>query len=395
MVATAANHEGLTSSATSVPTAQVTEPSVDLTTAKDTIDAAHGYSHVQINGMATTLSSGDIINPGGTGNVLALTGGGTFSLAKPKTLTNIQVVKAVEGAGLPTITLRKGVNVTLILATGAGSSGAKVTGAADSSTIILGDGTDTVTLGSPTETVFGGAGADTFNVTGATIGATIDGGSGPSRLNVNGGGPATMGGNITGIETVFLVKPTNFTANDLDLTITGSTGADTITAGGGTETIIGHGGADLLIGGAGADTFKDTTTNLAKVTIQGFDATDTIDLTNLKPSAKTATTVGWSAATEMLTVTQGTKVTSIHLTGDFSPEGFSTGSDGANGTAIKYVPPPTAPAPAGLSDHAVLSAPVSRLSHWMAAMGATPVAGRSTLASRVMEPHWMLATPTP
>jgi hypothetical protein len=133
-----------------------------------------------------------------------------------------------------------------------------------------------------------------------------------------------------------LSAATDFTANGLNLTITGSKGADTIQAGGGTQTIIGNGGGDTLIAGTGADTFKDTTTNFALDTISNFGAADTIDITNFKPSATKPTTASW--ANGILTVSQGTKTETIALTGNFTGT-FAAASDGAAGTDITYTPP--------------------------------------------------------
>ncbi len=318
----------------------VTQPltPATLTTGVDKVTAPG----VLIAATAGALSTGDIITPGGTGNVIQLNGGGVFNLAKPKTLTNVAEIDATEGAGtaLPTITLRKGVNVTLNLATGTGvGSGAKIVGALDSSIINLGGGTNVVTLGSATETVHGGAGKDTFNVTALTIGATIDGGTGASTLNVTGGGTVVMGSSITNVKAITLATATNFTANGLNLTVSGSTGIDTIRAGSGVQTITGRGGADTLISGAGPDTFKDTRANLGLATIQGFKAADTIDVTNLKPSKTVPTKATWAAG--VLTVKEGATTVLIKLPGDFTGT-FSTASDGAAGTAITYAPHPAA-----------------------------------------------------
>ncbi len=79
-----------------------------------------------------------------------------------------------------------------------------IIGAANADVINLASGNDIVTLGSTQETAHGGSGNDTFNVTAATIGATIDGGTGQSALDVTGGGTVTMGANITRIATVLL-----------------------------------------------------------------------------------------------------------------------------------------------------------------------------------------------
>jgi Ca2+-binding RTX toxin-like protein len=340
---------------------------VSLTTGKDTVTAPN----VLITAATKTLSSGDIIDPASGQNVLKLVGGGTFDLATPKTLADVQTLDAQEGAGgaLETVTLRNGLNLAVDVASGGGAgSGIKIIGAKDSSIITLGNGTDTVTLGSASETVYGGGGADTFDVTASTIGATIDGGSGASTLIVNGGGVASMGANITDVKAVTLKAATDFTANGLNLAITGSKAADTIQAGAGAQTITGGGGADTLIAGTGADIFKDTAANLALDTIEDFAAGDTIDITNFKPSTKTATTATW--ANGVLTVKQGTKTETIHLAGSFAGT-FTAGGDGAAGTDITYSATP---------GNATPEARLSVLAQAMAGFGGSNSASGAPLA---------------
>ena len=138
--------------------------------------------------------------------------------------------------------------------------------------INLGAGNDTVTLGA-NETVNGGTGTDIYNVTKSTIGnTTIKGGSGSNTLVVNGGGNATMGTKITGINAVQLATTTNFTANTTaGLQISGSsTGGDTITLGAPTQSVV-AGGAN--------ETIKATAAN-ASAAISGLGANSTLQITN-------------------------------------------------------------------------------------------------------------------
>ncbi len=166
---------------------------------------------------AATLLPADSITGGtGTGvsNTLQLSGGGAFNLAALTKLTNIQVIAAQEGQGstAQTVTLRNNLNATVNVASATGG-GITIIGATNTDVINLGAGNDTVTLGT-NETVNGGAGTDVYNVTKTTIGnITIKGGSGSNTLVVTGGGNATMGTKITGINAVQLATTTNFTAN--------------------------------------------------------------------------------------------------------------------------------------------------------------------------------------
>jgi Ca2+-binding RTX toxin-like protein len=297
-----------------------------LTTGVDHVTG--GAANDVVQGTALTLTKGDVIDGGGGTNTLALQGGGTFKLTGPKTLANMQLVTATEGAGAdePVILLRPLQNITLNVASGTeAGGGVKITGANDASVINLGGGVDTVTLGSATETVHGGGGPDTFAVTSATIGATIDGGTGASVLVLTDSGPAVMGANITNVHKVTLKLASTFTANATpQLTVTGSAGNDTITAGGASQTLTGGAGADTLIGAAGGgDTFADKTANLNGDTIQGFAAPgDAIDITDMKAKGAILTYSGG-----VLKVVNGALSASINLTGTFTQSDFALGKD--------------------------------------------------------------------
>jgi hypothetical protein len=274
-------------------------------------------------------------------NTLALVGGGTFNLAAPLKLSTFQVVTAAETVGGTTVDLRRGLNVALNVADGGPGASITVVGNADTSVINLGNGNDTVTLGSATELVNGGSGSNTFNVTAATIKATINGGSsGGNALVVSGGGKAVMDSSITGISTVQVVGttlPTTLVLNGLSgLTAMGSSGADTIMAGGASQTITGNGGADILIGSAaGIDTFLDTSANLNGATINNLLASDAIDVTDLSfASAVVHATAG--TKTTALNFTDGAHIGTITLGGSLTA-GFTLSSDGHTGTLIRYV----------------------------------------------------------
>ena len=75
--------------------AAIQSSTFDLTKGVDTITGEAGKD--TIIAASTTLSSGDKIDGGGGSNTLALEGPGTFNLALPTTLTNIQTITATEG----------------------------------------------------------------------------------------------------------------------------------------------------------------------------------------------------------------------------------------------------------------------------------------------------------
>ena len=282
-----------------------------LTTGRDTV--AGGVGNNTIIAKTNTLTTGDNIN-GGTGtNTLQLVGGGSFNLAAPTTLTNIAFITAQEGASgttAQTVTLRAGLNATVNVASDP-AGGITIFGATNGDVINLGAGNDTITLGSG-ETVNGGAGTDVYNVTNTTIAnVTINSGTGSNTLVVNGGGNATMGSKITGINAVQLATTTNFTSNTTaGLKISGSsTGGDTITLGAPTQSVI---------AGGPNETITATAAN-AEASISGLGANSTLDITAGGTTALSATTdvstVKLSTAS-MLTLNQMQFITAIGSSGN-------------------------------------------------------------------------------
>ena len=235
------------------------------------------------------LRTGQQIDGGSGVNTLALQGGGSFNLAAPSVLNNIQVVTATEGqsAGQPTIYLRNGTNLTLNLAptpTSPQSAAAVIYGANNNDVINLGSGKDTIYLGGTGEIVNGGSGNDTFYVTGATVGATIAAGSSTNVLDVQGGGSVVMGTNITGIDTVSLQSagnPYTFTANTTQgLVINAGADAATVTVGSASQTVNGSGGSLHVLAtaaNAGAAVKGGTGSKLLEVITGGTVALNSAD----------------------------------------------------------------------------------------------------------------------
>ena len=295
-----------------MPTANLS--TVTLPTTPVTITT--GPVSTTIVATAATLLPTDKITGGtGTGvtNTLQLSGGGAFDLAALAKLTNIKVIAAQEGQGTTaqTVTLKAGLNATVNVASAAGG-GITIIGANNTDVINLGAGNDTVTLGA-NETVNGGAGTDVYNVTKTTIGnTTIKGGTGSNTLVVTGGGNATMGTKITGINAVQLATTTNFTANTTaGLQISGSsTGGDTITLGAPTQSVI-AGGAN--------ETIKATAAN-AGASISGLGANSTLDIT-------TGGTIALNATTDVNTVKLSAASTLTLNTMQFITADGSSGDD--------------------------------------------------------------------
>jgi hypothetical protein len=318
-----------------------------LTTGKDTVTG--GAANNTIVAKTNTLSAGDTINGGTATNTLQLSGGGTFNLAAPTTLSNIATIAAQEGAGATaqTVMLRAGLNATVNVASdtaGDASPGITITGAANSAVINLGSGNDTVTLGAG-ETVNSGGGNNTFKVASVSLGSvTINGGTtGSNTLSITGGGTAIMGTGITGISTVQLASATIFSANaTAGLRIVGSAGADKITAGGANQVLTGGGGTNTLTGSsAGGDIFRDTAANLNGDTIANLLASDTIDITDLTPGAAVISKITVGTTSTVVTLTSGTTTTKITLSGSYQGN-FALAPDSAGvGTNLTYVPSTT------------------------------------------------------
>ncbi len=315
-----------------------------LTTKIDKV--AGGAGDDLIVAAANTLSKSDVIDGGAGANTLQLSGGGVFNLALPTTLTNVQTLNVQEGAGagLETVTLRKGLNLTVNVASSAApGAGVTIVGAADSSIINLGAGADVVTLGSATETVHGGGGADTFNVKAATIGATIDGGTGASTLVVSGGGKVKMGANITNIATVNLSaagSAWNFTANaiaGLVVNDLSAGNADQIHAGAAGQTLTGGSHDQTFFGfGSGVTTYADTAAQFNGSSIKSFSSGDVIDIAGLAFGAQTKVTMNPSGATsgDLNITVNGVLQAQVHVFGQFVASSFSAASDGHGGTLI-------------------------------------------------------------
>ena len=290
---------------------------INLPTTPETITT--GPVSTTIVATAASLLPADSITGGtGTGvvNTLVLSGGGSFNLAALAKLTKFEVIDA-PGATEQTVTLRAGLkDATVNVAadtSGDASPGITIIGANDGDVINLGPGADTVTLGNG-ETVNGGAGTDIYDVTKTTIAnTTIKGGSGSNTLVVTGGGTATMGANITGINAVQLATTTKFTANSTaGLQISGSSaGGDTITLGAPTQSVV---------AGGPKETVKASAAN-AGASVSGLGANSTLDI-----STSTIITI-LNANTDVTTV-KLTSASTLILNGmAFITADGSTGKD--------------------------------------------------------------------
>lgn len=277
----------------------------------------------------TFATAGDL-----TKNVVVDGGEGTDSLtytvSTPTTATDLSQVTNVEsitvkgaGAVIKTVDGLVAADATVKLDASVLSAGLDFNGAAETDgnfNIIGSDYADTITAGQGADKVSTGALGDTiyFN-TYLQSTDTVDGGAGADTLEFtdNGQGANELK-NVSNIEAInlgnakteFKIWDDNSTSTltidatkvkssvnidgsaetDADLTITGSNGADSITGGAGDDTLAGKAGNDVLIaktggtdavdGGAGDDVFGfgDTLTSADAVT--GGDGTDTLWFTD-------------------------------------------------------------------------------------------------------------------
>ena len=253
----------LGSTALAVPVVVHRAPGVTyhLATGADTIAAGAG-DDVFI-ATAGTIGAKDSIDGGAGSNTLNLVGGGTFNLALPITLANIQIVNLAEGLRASgtvasthqRVTLRSGLDAQIYVASLAGGGGSiRIIGAAgDSSTLHLGVGTDTVTLGSATESIVGGGGTAVIQATAATAGALINATGGTTTLEISGGGTVTLNPADTGITTVKLLGTAPY-----QLTLNGEAGLVVDDRNGGDDTIVLGAAGQSVLGGSGTLTIEAT-----------------------------------------------------------------------------------------------------------------------------------------
>ncbi|MDF1795718.1 MAG: hypothetical protein P1U63_04180, partial [Coxiellaceae bacterium] len=255
-----------------------------LTSGSDTV--VGGSANDTIQTTAANYNVGDSIDAaGGSADVLALQGGGQFSLTN--NITNVETITVADGASY-TVALTSITGVTNVDASAlTGGSEITVDGSSYASTLIItggGDG-DMLTGGSADDVIVGGAAAD-----------TISGGAGADTLTGDAGDDIITGGDGADV----------LTGGDGADTLTGDAGADTITGGAGEDIITGGAGIDTLQGNAGDDTFIYDTTAV-DLSVDGGADTDTLSVA----SSATGVTIDLTAIADNVY----TNIEAIDLTG--------------------------------------------------------------------------------
>lgn len=287
------------------------------------------------------LQAGSVITGGAAkADWLLLSGGGGFNLAAPTRLTNISRVLASEGSGSAsqTVTLRGKLNVTVDVAAGSATDSITLIGALDRSVFNLGAGTDTVVLGSKSETVNAGTGMARINATATTAGALIANSTvARTTLTVTGGGKAALNANDTNL-TVVLGGGTSLRLGTLGfITVDASAGSSTVFANGAGQTLI-AGPSDRLIGAvAGNDTFVGGLADLASTVIRNWTTGDVLDVGGLNA----ATLQPLSYAKGQLLLSDGSASGSVSIFGvtgtKLTAANFAVlGSDGHGGVLIGW-----------------------------------------------------------
>jgi hypothetical protein len=298
-----------------------------------------------------TLVAGDVINGAGGTNTLSLSGGGTFNLSLPTSISNVQALQAQEGQAAyktiastyQTVTLAAGLNLAVNVGPGThnasnpNASGILINGAANSDVITLGSGTDKVAGVGASESVIAGSGTDLVQAVIGNAGALVTGSSvANTTLEITTGGASTLNANDTQL-TVKLDAATNLHLGTLGfISVTGSTGNDVLTAGAANQTLIGGGGANTLNGATGGgDVFEDTSAHFSADTVVNWTTGDMLDLTDMSPTGSLS--YSGNSTSGKLTVSDGSHSATITFKGNFTTSNFSTlVTDTHGGSLVTY-----------------------------------------------------------
>ncbi len=279
-------------------TDQTTGDAVNVTNFHN-VDAATLLNGISITGSggANVIrggQGGDSIDGGGGGDTInaaagndTVTARGSESAIDGGTDVDTLVLLAGTAAGAVNFAVAAGsdqttgdaTNVTNFenLTASAVTTNLTVTGSTSANTITTGSGNDVIHGGGGSDLINAGAGDDAVDYQGSEL--TIDGGSGTNTLVLR--GVAVVNLSVSADQTVgdsvSVVGFTNVDASLLanNLTLTGSTAANTILGGTGADTIDGNGGADTINAGGGDDTVNYRGTETA---IDGGTGADTLML---------------------------------------------------------------------------------------------------------------------
>jgi hypothetical protein len=195
---------------------------------------------------------------------------------------------------------------------------------------------NTVVVGSASQTVVGSTGNLLVQATAANGGVAVRSGTGSNTLEITTGGTVGLNSGLNNI-TVQLDGASSLTLNHMQfIHAVGSGGNDVIIAGAAGQVLTGGGGHDRLDdAGHYGVTFQDTIAGFAGDTLADFSKTDTIDITGFSATSVSAIYTGTSN-TGVLAVTNGSSTVDIGLSGVLSGGSFHAASDSHGGTLITY-----------------------------------------------------------
>ena len=293
-----------------------------------------------VSGISTG-SAGGAFSSTGADNIIAGSGAATVNVSGAATITGSSGTLAVNfngstasvtgDTGALTVTSNSGSN-TVVGGSGAFSyvdysaNDAVTTGSSSSNTVVLGSGSDTVTvLG--IASVTGGSGASKINLTGT--GASVTGGSGALTVADTGGSNTVTGGSgaftytdaggndlVTtgtsttntvmlggGNDTVKVLAATVLNSGTSNALVTLYASGSTVTGGSGSLSVLGAAGSNTIIGGSGTLTVVDNkgsnviTSGTGALLLMTTAGSDTITTNNTSGSSSISLGAGRDTVT--------------------------------------------------------------------------------------------------
>ncbi len=267
---------------------------------------------------ATAATIGATIVGGSGTNTLYVQGGGTVTMG-----SNI--------TGVPTVVLQN-----------AGTSYNFVANATAGLAIHASTDSDTITVGSASQKVFGSSGNLLVLATAANAGAAVEGSSTGSSnvLDITTSGTIALNSADDYLTVQLGAANTTLSLDHMKfIQAEGSGGNDVIIAGAAGQILTGGGGNDTLEdAGHYGVTFQDTAAGFSGDTIMDFTKVDKIDITGFSPPSGPPIYTGTYGASGsgVLAVTNGTGTVDIHMSALTAGGTFQAVSDLNGGTLITY-----------------------------------------------------------
>jgi len=335
-----------------------------ITLDKDGTTLIGGSDNDTFNYAIANLSSADIIVGGAGTDTLSFSNSGVIDATSMfNNVSGIEVIQ-LSSASPNTVTNFSATGVSLVGGSGIDS----ITGTSAANTIYGGSGNDVITGGGGADLLYGDDGDDTFNLSIANLSAlsTLVGGNGTDTLVLSDTGSITSTKIDSSIEFLQLASGTN-TINVANVSILGTSGADSIIGGTGNNTIYAGSGADTvefalgnfaasdtIDGGANTDIFKVTgngtlngalfqnVTSFETLNLSGFNGTATLDSSAINKfstidasGASGAIALNISAYTSSVNATLGGGADNISITS--SQTASLTGGSGNDTATITDV----------------------------------------------------------